>query len=143
MIGYVASSHNQFDGLHKYEGETPLENGAFVEIDTKKGTAKVCAETPATTAYFVAQEDTRQVDNYPDSTEYTIEKGKLLKLMAPQRGLHIVTDQAAEKLDLGDQAHPANGKLAKGAGTAPGNTYVVREVKYIGDKTAYRCECVQ
>lgn len=142
MIGYVASSHNQFDGLHKYEGDTPLENGAFVEIDTKAGTAKVCAEAPTATAYFVAQEDTRQVDNFPDSTDYKIEKGKLLKLMAPQRGLHIVTDQA-DALELNDQAHPSKGKLVKGAGTAPGNTYIVREIKYIGDKTAYRCECVQ
>lgn len=138
-VGFVASAHNQYDGTFVLGGAEELATGSFVTVDSTTGEAVKCAATPTTTVYFVAQENDRSVERVPNDDELLIQPGEYLKLMAPVRQMHVVTNQVAEELAVGDEVGPAGGVLAKKVD----GEYIVREIIPYGQTTAYRCELVK
>lgn len=142
-IGFVASSHNMYDGTFKLGGTDEISTGTFVELDDAKGTATLCKATPDSNVYFVAQENDQAPERVPSDLILEIKPGTFLKLFALVEGAHIVTNQAAEELTVGTKVYPVSGKLTSTAPDTVIRELIVREIIMYGTVKAYRCEVLK
>ncbi len=137
-IGYVASSHNFYEGRLKLSGaeDKGISPGTLVSADFAQGTFSL-GITENKPVYFLAQEIDEPIEYGINDVDQVIKNGTYGKLAPLAEGMQYKTTEVTGSPVAGDVCNFADGKFTKSSAGTAGADFVVTQVDTIASVPIY------